>query len=639
MADLSQNRLSRMQKNTDHGMRLMLVRPGVTAPYGSVKHIFDFTATWNRTDPSRLRFKAYKDSPGVADLQNDVELIVQLWEPWTRKWIQPVNSRFVVDNWKEDLADETNLIEYSAIQSVTLLDKAVVYRRPVDQGLNNALDKAEKAFSDAEREFKSAWSKFNTLCVRIRRRHGMWGGHQFAQAGFPASTRSRRIPNGSVGVLSRRVGTSWVGNLYYFSGGKWKRLSRAKWADDKVQLVRDGLDASKKRRVMIKRKEQLRKATLAARETSRGGRRYFYNRSSGHIIQLLMREGQRRDAGRGFSGNSGSSRLKGVMRSFSNAKDSRGRNWSSSTKASVEVQIGQGIFSVIRDLQERGLCDWQTRNGTLDLAPKGAFKVNQSKRVAIRLGQDVQEGVTNGSRTEHASAVLVVANGGKAYEHRSGGSSTNTPWGYWEGSIAESAAESRTPAGRLTAEQRAEMVKRFKLEPSRKVVVGQNSALPMVDYRPHHIISVYESSGNRASRVVEQIILSQDDATSPLEAVITFETRFQSTPVRFTKSLSKTMGGMDHMQGRIPLDQDPRVPPEVEAELRASNIAPPIESISGAVKFNAEGQPRVTLQVAWAANYEAEAPPIPEEQYGELVEEAESSPADDGFGEEAEEAP
>lgn len=636
MAELSEDRLSRMQRNTDHGMRLMLVRPGERVPYGSVKHIFDFTATWNRTDPSRLRFKAYKDSPGVADLQNDVELIVELWEPWRRKWIQPVNSRFVIDNWKEDLADETNLIEYSAIQAVAMLDKSLVYRRPVDGGLNHALDKAEEAFRDAESNFKNAWRTFNRSCGVIRQRHGMWGGHQFAQVGFPASTASRRIPNGSMGVLGRRTNGRWTGDLYYFSGGKWKKLSRAKWADDKRDLVVDGLDVLRKRRVMNIRRDQLRKATIAARETSRGGRRYFYNRSAGHIIQVLFNEGRRRDASRGFNHNQGNTRLKGVARSFSNIRDSQGNIWGSRTKASIETRVGQGIFSVLLDLQERGLCDWQTRNGTLDLVPAGKLRVNQSSRVVIRLGQDVQEGVTNGSRMEHASASIIIGQDGQTWEYRSGGSGAETPWGYWEGSISESAADGGTLAARLTAAQRAEMVKRFKVEPSRKVVVGQNSALPMVDYQPHHWISVYDYSGGRASRMVEQIILTQGDATQPLEAVISFETRFQSTPVRFNKSLAKTMGGIDHMQGRIPIDQDPAVPPEIEAELRMSNIAPPIEDIAGAVKFNEEGQPRVSLKITWAANYEAEAPPIPEEQYNDLIEETESSPSDDGFEEEEE---
>lgn len=635
MADSGFIPLKEMQKNSDHGMRLSLVRPGETRPYGSAKHIFDFTATWNRTEASRIRFKTFKDAPGAAELQSDIEVIVELWEPWTRRWIQPVNSRFIIEGWKEDLVDETNLIEYSGIQSVTMLDKAVVHRRPQDDRLNAALDRAEEAFRDAESEYKSAWSSFRRGAVTIRQRHGMWNGRQFAQAGFAAPSKSRKIPNGSIGVFGWRANNRWTGNLYYFSNGKWKRLSRTKWTEDKQELVRDGLNVIRKRRVVVIRKEQLRKATIAARETSERGRRYFYNRSSGHILQMLFREAQARDANRGFSGNAGSTRLKGVMRSFSNAKDSRGVNWGGWSTESAELQVGQGLFSVIQDLQERGLCDWQTRNGTLDLVPNGALRVNQSSRVSIRLGQDLSEGVTNGYRTEHASAVLIVGDGGRTFEYSSQ-NGTWTPWGYWEGSIGESSAEYRSHAGRLTSEKRAEMVRRFKLEPSRKMTIGHNSALPMVDYQPHHLISVYESSGNRASRVVDQILLNQADATSPLETVVTFETRFQSTPARFERSLSKTMGGINFMQGRIPIDQSVKVSPELEAELRFSNIAPPIEGISGVVKFNAEGQPRVALKVSWASGYESEFPPIPESQYEELIEENETDPIDDGFEEEEE---
>ena len=639
MTETSQSHLEGLGKNTDHGMRLLLARPGESQAYGSVKQVFDFNVAWNRHEPSRLQFKTYKDAPGAADLQSnpDVQLIVELWEPWKREWIQPVNSRFVLEAPKHDLADETNEISYSAVQFVKRLDKVVLYRRTTDQSLNNALDAAEDAFGDAESDFNSAWNTFDGDASAIRQRHGMWGGQNFAQKGFPASTRSRKIPKGSILVSGWIADKRWQGQLYYFNGTKWKRLSRTKWKDDKVELVKAGLDVLRKRRVMIKRKEELRKATWAARESSRGGRRYFHNRSAGYILHRAMTEGQRRDVLRGFAGNSNSTRVKGVMRSFTNGKDSRKKNWTAATRASMEFQIGQGVFSMLTDLQERGLCDWQTRNTTLDLVPKGALRVNQSNRVAIRLGKDVSEGVTNASYEDHASVVLVVGDGGKAYEHRMGlDASVKTGIGYWEGSISESAAVSQTPAGRLTQDLRAQMAKRMKLETSRKVVVGQNSALPMVDYQPHHLISVYESTGNRASRVVEQIILSQPDAGEPLEAVITFESRFQSTPVQFRKSLSKTMGGIDHMQGRIPLDQTPRIPAEVEAQLRPSNLAPPISEISGAIRFNDEGQPNVLLRVKWAAGYEAELPPIPEEQYAELIEETETEPVDDGFIEEEE---
>lgn len=626
--------LDTLQRNTDHGMRLLLARPGESQPYGSVKRVFDFNVAWNRTDPSRLRFKTYKDAPGADHLQAypDVQLIVELWEPWTRQWIQPPNSRFVLEAPKDDLADETNEIEYSAVQAVTRLDKAILYRRNADQSLNNALDLAEDAFGDAESEFNSAWNTFDGAATKIRQRHGMYGGQNFAQRGFPASTRSRRVPRGSILVCGRIAANRWQGGLYYFNGTKWRRLSKAKWREDKDDLIVDGLNVVRKRRVMIRRQEELRKATWAARESSRGGRRYFHNRSAGYIMQRALTEAQRRDTNRGFTGNTGSTRVKGVQRSFTNAKDSRGRNWVSSTRASMEFQIGQGLFSMVQDLQERGLCDWQTRNTVLDLVPKGALRVDQSNRVAIRIGQDVTEGVTNASYTDHASVVLVLGDGGKAYEHRMGlDASVKTDIGYWEGSISESAAASATPAGRLTEDLRAQMAKRMKLETSRKVVVGLNSALPMVDYQPHHLISVYEATGERASRMVEQIILSQADATAPLEAVITFEDRFQSTPVRFRNSLSKTMGGLDHMQGRIPLDQGVRVPAEVEAQLRPSNIAPPISAISGAIRFNDQNQPNVVLSVKWAAGYEAELPPIPEEQYGELIEETETDPTGDGF--------
>lgn len=635
MTQTSQSRLAGMQKNSDHAMRLLLARPGESAAYGGVKQVWDFSVAWNDEDPSRMSFKTFKHSPGASDLQEDVELIVELWEPWTRRWIQPPNSRFVVEGWKEDLADPSNRIEYSAIQSVTMLDKTVLHRRTQDRALNSALNKAQEAFDDAESDFNSAWSTFQSLSRTVRRRHYMYRGRDYAQVGLPAATASRRLHHGSFAVAARRSGGRWVGALYYRTGGKWKRLSRAKWPEDKATIVENGLDVVRKRRVMLARKEELRKATVAARETSVGGRRYFHNRSAGYIIHRAMVEAQQRDTARGFTSNAGTTLVKGVRRSFSNNRDSRKRAWVNSTKASMEFQLGQGTFSMLKDLQEKGLCDWQVRNATLDIVPRGALAVNRSSSVSIRLGKDLSEAVTNGSRTEHASAVLVIGGKGGAYEHRTGNSDfMETPWGFWEGSIAENAANAPFAAGRLTQDARNQMSRRFKLEPSRKVVVGQNSPLPMVDYMPHHTISVYESTGSRNSRKVKQIVLTQGSATEPLEAVVTFETRFQSTPVQFTRSLAKTTGGIDFMQGKVPLDQSVQASPEMEAELRMTNLAPPISEIEGSVKFNDQSQPFVSLRVGWDAGYEAELPPIPEEDYAELVEEEESDPEDDGFEEE-----
>lgn len=583
--------------NTDTHLQLALVDPGKHTgqmPVASIKDTWDIEVRYGRRQVSALSFTTYKDSPGVEQfMTGNWPVAVRIWDHRTEEWIEPDDSRFVLSTWDEDTADETNQISFTCRQDgPTMLGRVVLHRVDGDYRLNKALDSAQQAYDDAESEFDSAWRSFADLNMEIRHYYNWYGAKAFAYRGAAWINKRRNVPHGSIASDYTRDGA-----LFFFHGPSdtWKKLNMDTYTEDKEELERLGMAAVQKRGGMIHRREELRKARRAARETSVDGKRLFYNSSPGRTLAKAWVEGAARDNDRGASFVSNARTVKRVWRSWTNTHDSKGNPWPE--RISNEFSLGTSIWQMVEDFTERGLIDWKFQGRGFHMVPRGGFEVDQSHRVSLRLGQDVTEATTSGSVLDHRSVMCVVGGTGYSYMVEADVSAeTETAWGWWEGSVREPSAATSGGARVLTQPLRQELKKRFTLEPQMAVVVGAASAIPMIDYAPHHQVQVFDQDGANQARMVEEIILTQRGANDPLTAAITLETRRQNRDVRFNKTLSKTVGGVSHIQGHVPMSDTLR-PPEPATEF---SWAPPLSEVQTRLRFDPiTGVPSVVLTASF----------------------------------------
>lgn len=612
-----------------HAARVRMCRPGIPGPSGErgeVMDIFDVSVAFNASgEPGSLDLRTYKDSPGAAALQtDDLELQVDLLDPRTGEWAPVQGGRFIVDTYQEDRVDETNVIHYRCPNRLLLLEKVRVHRVPGDWRRNNALDAAEEALRDAEREYQSALRSFEDLAHRIKQRHGMWGGKVFAYHGVTWLSRYHSIPNGSIASDANQGG-----RLYYYHRPtwRWRRLSTAQWADDKRELRERGVTCARARRAYNRARDRFDKAERAVRETSRDGRRFFHASSPGRTLARLWNEGIERDRAEGHPPRR-PLLLKGMGRSFTNARDSAGRAWARESRTSHDFQLGASLLSVLMDFRERGLIDFTTDEDTLHVVPAGGLEVDQTSRVNLMLGRELTSADERGSRMHHFSRAIVTAGNGYSYAlpYEYGADFSHTEWGFWEGTVSEQDADSQDSAAKLTLRSRQQAQRRHKVESTLGVTLEPWSAIPMIDYLPGHTISVWDHESDRSARKVEQIVLTWSPE-APLTAVITLDDRFQQRATTFARTVSKTVGGVDHIQGHVPA----RPVPGGGAVTNHPHFAPPLTDATASVRFDRDGRPTVVLRASFADPGLPEPPDPAETEDADQLPTEETDPTEDGF--------
>ncbi|KUG58988.1 hypothetical protein [Nesterenkonia jeotgali] len=613
----------------DHGMQLLAYTPGRgTQPMinsGEVHNIRDVTVGYGSDGtPQSLQFTTTKDSPGAEYLQEPVySFVLRLWDPRAQRWVEPVNSRFIFPSATEDTADESNTITYRLVSELKVLDKVRLHRMAGDAARNDAYDRALERYQDAERDFDRELRGFEDIAHRVKRRHGFWGGKVFAYRGVAWINSSHSVPRGSIASDASRNG-----RLFYWNGSSWRGLSLAQWADDKQTMRERGVEVSKARNLMNQRRQVLDRAERGVRETSRGGRRYFYNSAPGRTLARFWKEESGYDAELGH-GSGGATIMKSLWRSFTNARDSKGRNWTAASRTHHEFALGSSMLAMLQDFRQRGLVDYQLRGRAFDLVPRGGFEVDQSRRVILQLGQDVEGAPERWSTDHHYSVAVVVGGSGYSYRSVYGPTiaSNNTPWGFLAGAISDNDVNSLHSANNLTREERAAANPRIKVEASRSLVLSASSAIPMIDYEPHHWIGVYDHDGSVSKRRIDHIALTWSP-DQPLRAVITLDTRFQRAAVQYGRTLSKTLGGVDHLQGHIPIN--PELAPPLAWE--EPPYAPPITDVAARVRFDPlTGQPSVIMTAQWSDAVLPE-PEDPTAGEAELLDTGDYDPeTDDGF--------
>lgn len=567
--------------NRDTHYRLMLCRPWRelgNAYQAVLGHVHDWQITVNRRDVASLTFQTFKGAPNQDMLHRDASnetgseeysIAVQVWDWRVQRWIEPDNCRFVVSTWETDDADASNLIRYTCRQEVTQLDWIRAHRPTGDWRLNQDYDRALEAYQDAEREYDSLIRQLTTAGQTVQEElFGHTRGRLYAgYRGVDWVVRSwGELPWGTLYVchLRKRI------MIRYPQAREWRMLREdlGETSTQRQRMIDLGDEIRPARQRMNRTRDAYARAERAARETARDGIRFFYNRTPARLLATLWTEGGKRDTERRWAPGSGEVRprqAKGFWRDWTNTSDGKGRSWArSTTQKPWEIPLGQGFLETVMDFQERGEIDWVARGRAFSLVPHGDLEVDQTRRVVLRVNESVTEAIERGDRNQHHSVSLVLAGNGYSYLTTWGPnvSTSATPWGWAEGTISESEADSQASASRLTAPIREERHFREIRETVRRMVVSPASPLPLVDFMPHHWVSVWDADGAQSSRIVDQIIVSKSGHDDPIQASIVMGTRRQRAFQQFYRTQRKQLGGLDHVQGHMPVDPS-RHPPQI----------------------------------------------------------------------------
>lgn len=610
----------------DQSIRIRMLDPEMSGAAGTVLElpiIYDVAMSFNETGlPAALDLWTYKDAPGAARLQEeDMELQVDMWDPRENTYKAMEYGRFMVGYYNEDRTRQDNPIHYQCPSILEIFNKVRLDRASGDYQLNNAYDKALEKLRAAERPYERALEQFEDLANRVKRHHGLRGSN-YAYYGVGWISRSRKVPHGSLASNATQNG-----RLYYYSSyaRTWRRLSMNPYPDRKEELMELGVEVADARHVYNAARDQFDKAERAARETSRDGRRFFHNSSPGRTIARVWGEGILRDQEEGFPPPRPRV-LKGRSRTFNNANSSNGNAWPRRTRTNHDFPLGTSLLQMMLDFQERGLADFRIRGGAVDMVPAGSFEVDQSDRVNFLLGRDLTSAPTRGSRMHHYSVAMVV--GGDGYSRRltfSGGVATK--WGYWEDTISEPGSDSISSARELTLPARTQASHRYKTESTFGVTLNPDSPIPMLDYHPGHWISVWDHDGDRSRRKINQIVI-QWSPDQPMKAIITLDDRFSRIETVFSQTMSKTLGGVEHLQGHIP--RNPSLePPESVSEV--PRFVPPLVDITATIRVSdrLSGIPTVVIRATFAD------PGLPEPEQPNIFDSSlptqETDPGEDGF--------
>ncbi|MGQ7788209.1 hypothetical protein [Nesterenkonia sp. K-15-9-6] len=594
------------------------------------------------SDHNGLRFTVFKDSPLVEQLAEDGwdwEVIVRWWDPRRGKWLEPPNSRFIILDSDEDMADESNRITYTCVGTTWLLEKVRVRVREQYNDawrLNRDVDRAQEDYNTAQSDYESLVRQFESRARTVQEGHwpDLSHGPVFAVRGVTWTHRQGRARWRSIVSDVQRGGSLW---WLSFDRGKFVRLSMDTGTtavqNAKADMVDLGPQVRAARVARDRARSALAAAERAARESSRNGTRFFYNRTPGRLLSMLWIEACDRDAGHVNHGETTpgwpdspyprrTRILKGIYRGWTTTRDSKNRLWTGTTpRRNWELRLGQTYWSVIQDFRQRGILDWRMGGPvdggggrTLQLVPHGDLVVDQTRRVGLRLGTEVIEAPQKVSQRDHQTVTFVLTSQGLNRYTFWGRDNPEqqTPWGLWEGSMNEAEATDLQQALDLTAEERRERANRYTIDASRRVHIHPAGPLPMLDYEPHHMVTVYDHDGDHP-RQVSQIIVEKPGGEAPMTATIRLGTRRTSEMISYARTVNRMLGEADAIQGHIPID--PALAPSEVPQGALS--APEITSMGANVRFNEEGRPRVVVSAAVSA---AE---VPEPEDAELFDEAE----------------
>ncbi|GAA3145038.1 hypothetical protein GCM10010466_40160 [Planomonospora alba] len=165
---------------------------------------------------------------------------------------------------------------------------------------------------------------------------------------------------------------------------------------------------------------QLHKLVLYPGGVMADGKRIFSAVSAGAILRTFITEGQARGA------------LPGLTVDFTTTHDSAGAPWG--TKLTLSVEPGTPLLTLLINLAEQGIVDWQMQGRTLRVFREGTALARNlaagPDSVDLRLGRDIIEAPDDATLEDAASAILVTGEAGLRVEVTN--PAATVPWGRWE---------------------------------------------------------------------------------------------------------------------------------------------------------------------------------------------------------------
>lgn len=324
----------------------------------------------------------------------------------------------------------------------------------------------------------------------------------------------------------------------------------------------------------------LRKARLMSTTgLNEDGKRPFLSATAGVILLTLINEAKARGV------------LPGLDVDFTTAKDSAGAAWSK--VITIYYAPGIDIFTVLSNLADQGVCDWQMQGRTLRIFnPDAALAVDRttgSDPVTLHLGRDVVDAPQSESLADVVSTALIQGEEGLTLTESN--PAAPKPWGGWDAYIQQGGVSDEGTA-RTLVQGELERGSRVRGQYTREITPRGARFLPVVDYSPGDYILAPGRDGGRERLRVRQITLTRDSHGSAGGNLV-LNDRVLDASIRQARRTVGIVGGASAGGSGArpaPEGQDKRTPAAPLGLVVASNAY-----------LDATGEPRGRIDATWAA--------------------------------------
>ncbi|MEU7891682.1 fibronectin type III domain-containing protein [Nonomuraea sp. NPDC049152] len=274
---------------------------------------------------------------------------------------------------------------------------------------------------------------------------------------------------------------------------------------------------------------QMRKVVLYAGGTMVEGKRQFSAVTPGAILRTFTTEGQARGA------------IPGLGVSFSTTHDSAGQAWNK--QLTLGLEPGIDLLTLLINLSEQGVCDWQLVGRTLHVYNEGGFlatnRASGAAPVDLRLGRDIVEAPDDATLEDLSSAILIRGEGGLAVEVTN--PSAATPWGRWEthqsqGGVSDSGTA--TLLGQIALQRAAGE----RVQITRGIDLDAARWLPLVHYKPGDYVLAPGDQATMQSLRVWQITLGCE-ADGHVSGNLILNDRFLERDIKLARKAAGILTG------------------------------------------------------------------------------------------------
>lgn len=467
------------------------------------------------SDTPSLQFKYSQYAAGADILGRPIEVAREIYNPVTKQWIEPINSRFMLIRTEGDRMDTTGVMTYIAPGIVWQLSKIQVY--PLTKGY------IDGQVQNATATEKTAREKLNKLedylCDSMKRSHQTPIEYSDTQ---PSNQDAIWVNTKPWDTL--KIAVPWV---YDKKNNKWIEV----WDGFVDHIATGQVRATNAYKAYIAHQQtqgQLRDTEARAKAT----KRVFTGKHAGQVLHELIAEARAR-------GN----RLPGLTTSFTATKDSAGNAWPS-TNATIEVNTGTSLLKLLQTFIDSGQVDFRTLGRTLQLFAQDSPAVARdlTGTVALRYGHTIDEAPDKATWENLASEVLFLGESGMNFTKKN--VESPVPWGIWETSISQSNVDSEA-TGQLLAGNALKDTANQRIERTRALLLRDDimDPLPYVHFQPGDYVMAPNSSGVMEKQRLTQITLTKSGETGHVAGNIVLNDRFLEREIKNQRTTEALVGG------------------------------------------------------------------------------------------------